>query len=143
MQEYEPPSTLPISLKVVALLFIICGILSILEMIGHLISGHININFGALGVFVGPGLLKLKRGWRTCALVLIWFAMITLLIVSVVALFLTQPATLKIFGQEMGHAPAWTLSILGVILFAVALWEYRVLTSHQVRRLFGIGVNRL
>ncbi|MFG0249484.1 MAG: hypothetical protein ACF8OB_11410 [Phycisphaeraceae bacterium JB051] len=143
MQEYEPSPTLPTSLKVVAVLFIICGVLSILEMIGHLINGHININFGALGIFIGPGLFKLKRGWRTCGLVLIWLVMITALLVSIVGFFISAPATLNIFGQAIAQVPAWTLSILGMVFFAVALWMYRVLTNHQVRRLFGIGVNRL
>jgi hypothetical protein len=143
MQSFETRPTLPTSLKVVAVLFIICGVLSILEMIGQLLVGHININFGALGIFVGPGLLKLKRGWRTCGLVLIWFAMITSLIVTGVGLFVSKPATFQIFGQVLGQVPAWVFSILGILLFALTFWQYRVLTSHQVRRLFGIGVNML
>jgi len=62
-------SEIPLSLKVVAVLFIISGIFSVIEVVVDLMHSHINIHFGVLCLFVGPGLLRLRRGWRTCGLV--------------------------------------------------------------------------
>jgi hypothetical protein len=40
----------PISLKVVAGLFIFCGLCSAIEVVVSLMHGHININLGVLGI---------------------------------------------------------------------------------------------
>ena len=80
-------SHIPVSLKVVAVLFILGGIHSVIEVVLDLMQSKININFGVLGLFIGPGLLALRRGWRTCALVFTWIALIFLPILTVIMFF--------------------------------------------------------
>src|SRR5438128_6680105 len=75
---------LPTSLKVVAWVFLIFGILSAIEIISSLVAGKLSLNFGVLGIFIGRGLLRLSPGWRTVALICLWF-MFGLLVILMLA----------------------------------------------------------
>lgn len=70
----------------VAVLFIISGVLAALQVIARLLHGDIDLNFGVLAFFVGPGLLRLSRGWRTCGLVLNWIVLILFPILGVIVI---------------------------------------------------------
>ena len=129
---------IPASLKAVAILFILGGIFAVIEVLVSLARSHININFGVLGLFIGPGLLALKPGWRTCALVFLWIAMIGIPIIAVLMLGHSGPLDFKIFGEEVGHASKEFSLAVAVILFLLSFWQYRVLTRPDVRRLFGV-----
>ena len=95
---------IPVSLKIVAILFILGGVHSVIEIIISIAYSRININFGILGLFIGPGLLALRPGWRTCALVFIWIALIFIPIFSVLVLFHSGPLDFNVFGQKVGNA---------------------------------------
>ncbi len=127
---------IPTSLKVVAILFIIVGINAVIEVIVSLFNNHINIQLGVLGLFIGRGLLALRPGWRTCALVFLWIAMVVMPIFIVLLLSSSGPLNFTIFGQLVGHASRWLGLILATAGFALAIWQYRVLTHPDVRKLF-------
>ncbi len=129
---------IPVSLTVVAVLFILGGIHAVIEVVVSLAHGEININFGVLGLFIGPGLLALRRGWRTCALVFLWIAMIGIPIVAILMLGHSGPLDFNVFGQKVGHAPKELGLAIAVIVFLLCFWQYRVLTRRDVRRLFGV-----
>lgn len=129
---------IPLSLKIVAGLFILNGISAAIEVVVALMHGHININFGVLGLFIGPGLLRYSRGWRTCALVLLWIAMIGFPIISFVFLSHSGPLDLNVFGQKIGHASKELGLAMAAILFALSLWPYYVLTRPDIRERFGV-----
>ena len=129
---------LPASLVVVAVLFIIGGVSSVIEVLLSLMNGHININFGVLGLFIGPGLLRLRRGWRTCALVFIWLGLIFAPIVALLVLTTNGQANFNVFGQRVGGIPDVLALAIVAVVFAIVLWEYRVLTRPDVRELFGL-----
>jgi hypothetical protein len=132
-------NTIPTSLKVVAFLFILSGIFSLIEVIVSLVHSHFSFNFGVLGLFIGPGLLRLSRGWRTCALVFLWIAMIGLpIFIAVIFVLAGGPLDFKLFGQQVGHASPEFAIVLAALLFALAVWQYRILTRPDVRRLFGV-----
>ena len=131
--QYEP---IPTSLKIVAWLFILTGVFAVIEIIVSLLHAHVNINLGVLGLFIGPGLLRVSRGWRTCALVFIWIALIGVPVFAVIALTVRGPLTLNLFGQPVGHASKEFGLLVAAVLFLLALWEYRVLTRPDVRKLF-------
>jgi hypothetical protein len=138
LQADADQSPIPTSLVVVAVLFVIGGVCSVIEVVLSLLHGHVNINFGVLGLFIGPGLLGLRQGWRTCALVFIWIGLIGFPIAALVFLFAAGPLNFAVFGQKIGHAPKLLGILMGAVLFALTLWEYSVLTRSDVRRLFGI-----
>lgn len=127
---------IPLSLKIVAWLFIISGIMSAIEVILALSLGNININFGVLNIFAGIGLLKLSSGWRTYSLVMIWLAMIVVPVVTIVLLSAAGPLDLNFFGQKIGNASRFSALILIVPMYVLVIWQYRVLTRPDVKELF-------
>jgi hypothetical protein len=135
----DNPKPIPTSLKVVAALFLLGGICSVIEVLVSLLHSHISINFGVLGLFIGPGLLRLSRGWRTCALVFLWIAMIVIPIVAVIFMIASGPAEFTLFGQNVGQAPKGLGVVIAALAFGLAVWQYRVLTRPDVRRLFGVA----
>ena len=113
----ESPQSVPTSLKVVAWLFILGGICSAIEVIVSIMHNHVNINFGVLGIFIGRGLLRLRPGWRTCALVFLWLAMIGVPIATLLMLTRSGPLDFKLFGQKVGHASKELGVAVAVIVF--------------------------
>jgi hypothetical protein len=129
----------PTSLTVVAVLFLIGGILSALDIVFSLFHGRIEFNPGVLGLFIGPGLFRLRRGWRTCGLVLLWLNLVFAPIFAVLLLAANRPLPLNLFGIPAGEVPIAFGLIFVIACFALALWSYFVLTRADVRALFGIG----
>ena len=131
---------IPTALKVVAALFILSGFWAILEILGALLQGHIYINLGVIGVFVGLGLLALRPGWRTCALVLLWIAMIAAPFLGLLMLFRRDPIDVVVFGRKVGDAPGPFGLFISTVIFLLAFWQYRVLTRPDIRALFGLPI---
>jgi hypothetical protein len=127
----------PVSLKVVAALFILGGLSSAIDVLIRLTQGSLFLNLGVLGLFIGIGLLRYSRGWRTCALVFLWLAMIGLPLAAVLLLATDQPLRYTILGRDMGEAPKAAGVVAVVVGFALTLWQYWVLTRPRVRQLFG------
>jgi hypothetical protein len=128
---------IPTSLKVVAILFVLGGAFSLVEVVVSLMHGNVNMNFGVLGLFIGPGLLRLRRGWRTCALVFLWIGIIGAPIVAVIFITTSRPLDLAIFDHKVGHASKEFGIAIAALLFGLAVWQYRVLTRPDVCALFG------
>jgi hypothetical protein len=135
----EQHQSAPLSLKIVAALFILSGISSIIEVIFSLTQGRLSFNFGVLGVVIGIRLLRFSRTWRICALIFIWIALICLPLVALVFLFLAVSVNYIIFWQNVGPGSRVVGAALAALLFALALWQYRVLTRPDIRRLFGLS----
>ena len=134
----EGKKSVPMSLKIVAALFVLGGIGAVIEMVVvALMHSHQIVNVGILWLFIGAGLFRLRRGWRTCALVVTWLALIAMPLIMVLVLVMAhKPLDVKMFGQVVGQASkGWGVLIAGVI-FLVALWQYRVLTRPDVKELF-------
>lgn len=127
---------LPLSLVIVALLFILGGISAVIEVVLALMNDHLNINFGVLGIPIGIGLLRLRRGWRALALVFIWIGLIACPIIGGLFLWNSGPLDFTVFGQKNGNVPKVFGVALVVGFFVFLVWEYRVLTRRDVRRLF-------
>jgi len=128
----------PTSLKIVAALFFLSGLLSAIDVLIRLTQGSLFLNLGVLGLLIGPGLMRYSRGWRTCALVFLWIAMIGLPPVAVAMLVADRSLEYTAFGRPMGEAPKAAGVAAAVGGFALALWQYWVLTRPPVRRLFGV-----
>ena len=106
----------PTSLTIVAWFFILGGVCSVIEVIVSLIHSHIDLNFGVLGLFIGSGLLRFSRGWRTCALVFLWIALIGVPIAAILCVGYHGPLDFSVFGQKVGHASKGT----GLAVCAIA-----------------------
>ena len=134
----DAPPRIPTALRVVAILFILSGAWAILEILVSLTHSRLSFNFGVLGLFIGPGLLALKPGWRTCALVFIWFALIVIPIIALFMLGYSGPINVELFGQKIGHVPKPLGLLVALLTFLLAYWQYRVLTRPDIRPLFGL-----
>ena len=126
----------PRSLKIVAALFVLSGVLSALGVLVSLAHGHVRLNLGVLCIFVGYGLLRLRPGWRTWALVFTWITLLVAPVLVLLVLFGHCPAYFSVFGQRVGSAPPELAAVAGVCFFAFGVWQYRVLTRPDVVRLF-------
>lgn len=135
--EREPE--IPRDLKIVAYLCLIFGILAVIDVLFDLLQSHLNLNFGVLQVPIGFGLLRLRRGWRTCALVFLWMGMILVPVFCLGVAAMPGMPVYKFFGQPIGAGSKLPALILAIGLFILMVWEYRVLTRESVRRLFYLG----
>jgi hypothetical protein len=128
----------PTSLKVVACLFVLSGVVALAEVVASLAHGQLNLNLGVLGLLIGPGLLRLSRAWRTCALVYLWVAMVATPVAAIVLVSISGPLAVELFGQEIGYAWKGLGLTAAAVVFVLEVWQYRVLTRQDVRRLFGL-----
>ena len=121
------------------MVFVIYGVLSAISVAVGLTHRRIEFNPGLLGLFVGPGLRRLSRGWRTCALVLLWLSMITAPLFVLLLIGAPPVVSVNFFGVAVGNAPKVFGFLFIAFIFCVALWAYRVLVDPGVRRLFGLA----
>jgi len=126
----------PVSLKVVAGLFIISGCFKLIEMITALSQRELNLDFGILNLFIGIGLLKLRAAWRIIALIVIGITLLTIPIGLSIMMFSDAQARFAWFGQEMGYMSKYYILGIGLIIYAFIIWEYRVLNRPDVKALF-------
>lgn len=127
---------IPTSLKVVAALFILTGISSLIEILVSLQHHRISLNFGILGLFIGPGLLRCSPTWRAWALACTWIALAGIPLAGLIFLLAPGPLHFRLFGQDVGDAPKVAGVALLIPAFLIALWQYRVLTRPDVHALF-------
>ncbi len=129
---------IPTDLKIVAYLFILHGIVSVVNFVVALQRANIRIDVGILCLFAGLGLLHLRTGWWKFAK-----------IYTVLYLFGLPLALLLLSGSSNLSASVLSVPITWVspqfafvaILAAwfVSLWEYTVLSSATSRVLFERG----
>jgi hypothetical protein len=129
------PPTRPTSLLVVSWLFIAIGILCAIAVLWDAVYSHVNINLGVLGIFIGRGLLRLSRGWRTTALALLWLNLI--FIPVIIILFICIFADSRSGLLSRNHFQDWMGVGICAVYFGGLLWIYRILVSPEVRRAFG------
>jgi hypothetical protein len=136
----EQKRTLPPDLKIVAYLFVIFGLLAVCEVIVSLFARRLSLNLGVLQLPIGIGILNLRRGWRTCALV---FLALGLMFVPVFCLGLLFPplgtVDFRVFGLRVGDASKGIVLAIAVAAFCLMIWQFRVLTRSDIRRLFSLG----
>lgn len=127
---------IPGSLRRVADVFRVFGLLAAADVLLSLPQGRLSFNFGVLGLWIAPGLLRLSPGWRTCGLVLLWVAMIGSGIAAVFVANHSGELPFVFFGQRVGRVPGEVAVLVPAAIFAVSLWQYRVLTRPEIGRLF-------
>lgn len=105
-------------------------------MLGGMLKGSFRLDFGVLGFWIFFGLRRFSPGWRACALVFIWFALIGLPIAFVCGLFGNGPAFIKVFGHRYAEVPVFWVSVVSGVIFPLEFWMYRVLTRPSIHCLF-------
>lgn len=126
----------PLPLKVVALLFILGGVLGLTEMLlGMLVHGSFAVNvFAILWLCMGIGLLRWHNGWRRGAILVAWLylamALVMVVISTLEAVFRSRPGVeVSVFAWRVGP---WAPPLVGLGLAGVAFWVYRVLSRPDI-----------
>jgi hypothetical protein len=129
---------LPLALRLVALLFLLGGISSVLNIVVCALNNRLQLDFGVVGILVYFGLLRLSSGWRTCALVLIWIGIIGAITISIIAMlsFGLARANINFFGIPGPETPPFFVFIPACFWLALALWQLSVLKRPDIMALF-------
>ena len=125
---------LPQPLVIVAWLFILSGVCAAIEIVVALLGHRISLNFGVFNILIGYGLLRLNPRSLQWALFFTWLGIIFTPLAAVLFLFI--PGTVKLFGLSLRQAPPGLGFVLSVAIFALLLWQLRVLTNPANRQLF-------
>lgn len=130
------PSNLTVSqsLKIVAYLFMIGGILSVVDTCVELLFGRFNLNLGVFIIFIGRGLLHFNPRSLAWAIFFTWMGLIFMPIAAAASLF--THVNFQIFGLSVGQVPHGVGFIFSTAMFALYYWQYSILKNRQVRRLF-------
>jgi hypothetical protein len=126
---------IPPALTVVAFLFLLSGLIASAGAVSTLFGPFIHVDADVLGIPIFFGLRRYSRGWRICALVMIWVEML-----MVPCALLDAVLSGSFGGSFLGwhfHAfPTLFFVLACLVLFSIALWQYRVLTRSEIRTLF-------
>jgi hypothetical protein len=152
------PKLVPRDLKLVAILFIVFGILSAIDtaidIIVSLLNSHLKLefNFGILQIPIGFGLFSLKYRWHRRAIIYLKIVIglgILIFFISCIFFILDRPFNLQIFGQvvqmlksRVGESREMAILFVASIIIStfwmtLTLWMYRVLTKPSTRELFN------
>jgi hypothetical protein len=125
------------TLELVSYIFLLVGLLALGQMIHHAVQGLFRFNFGVLGIAIFAGLRRYSPAWRVCALVFIWYSMITVAVALGVCFYAQSPVnTLIADDRQYSSWFSIGLPVALVMMLFVTLWQYRVLTHPAIRRLF-------
>lgn len=128
----------PISLRIVAVIFILSGLTAVWTMGSDLYSGVFSISTTVLSLFVGIGLLRHSPRWRTVALVLLVIGVVFIFIFGVVAIVSNAvPVTwfdLQLFGTK--RRAVVTVAVVSLLLLNA--WMISTLVKANVKALFQL-----
>jgi hypothetical protein len=102
---------------------------------------------GTLMIPTGIGLLRHQRGWRICALMLLWMVLLGVPLLFLIGTYVAPHVDLgPLILRSVGATPL-AIGALLTLAFALAFLQYRTLCGPEVRGLFGVpwrgrGVSR-
>ena len=137
-----PAPAIPLSLRLVGWITILYGISSILNIIELARHGRFFINLSALQFFGGIGILRRKRGWRLYQLFCLWLGLALLVLAGISIVSGRQLISYGWMGIPLERARPEVLLSLFILLALLTVWEIRVLTRSEVKKLFGISGTR-
>ena len=135
---FGAPTNLPGALRAVAIVILLEGISSAIELVLALSRGHLSVNLGVFYILAAIGLFRLSRGWRTFVLFTLWFAFILIPVGMFLVLGAGGPITFNLFGASVGMIKPPVACFFLFLVFLLCLWQYRVLTRPDIRGLFGL-----
>jgi hypothetical protein len=131
----------PISLVIVAAIFICLGVSGVWQMVAGALRGNIIINLGFIGLIAGIGLLTLNRPCYQLSVGLLFASLVLVIGLGIYAF--CRPENIVIRFPSIGidqraHPAAAILGILGVSLTYVVLIGFMLWTllRREVRDLF-------
>lgn len=138
------PVVVPVALQIIAWLWIFLGVGSVIGMIAALLNGHLSVDLNVLGIFIGRGMLRLRRGWWLLAVVLltlsVGLALLLGVLMAVLGLGGAEP-TLEI-GGEVHHLPEWVVIPLLILIVGGITTFFTLHLLPSVRRVMDLPETR-
>lgn len=126
----------PASLLAVAALFLLVGLYALWDMATGTSRDGLTLNFGVVGLAIGPGLLSLRPAWRRAALACLGIAVAVVAFAALLLMFAGN-VRIDLLGRVVdgsAHRPIGLLAAAGAV--AVIAWAWAVLAREDIRRLF-------
>jgi hypothetical protein len=128
----------PIALTLIAAALMLGGLEAIIDIVGALSFGRLNLNLAFLLLPAGIGLLRLSDGWRKFTLCCVGLA--AAIVVGLAVYEAVRPGHMPVtwFGVRTQGVPRYLvfLSLVGIAGFLL-YWSYRTLTCDEIKRLFA------
>jgi hypothetical protein len=129
---------LPLALKIVAVVFLLFGLGQFAGAVDSVYSSELDLRlfFGPLMVACSFQLLRLRKGWRLFALFNAYLMMTVSALLMVGLLYASRAGSIEgPFDMEVLN---WVLGMtMASAFFALGLWQQKVLTRPDIRRLFA------
>ncbi|MEO6053108.1 MAG: hypothetical protein ABIP97_03770 [Chthoniobacterales bacterium] len=137
---------LPLSLKIVAWLFILGGVASVIDFLNKGNSGISFLSFviGVFGFWIGSGLLQLNQTSRIAAVIFVQISMVGIIVGTFFAVLLMidgQPLHYDLPFIGYGKTEGWAALVPLFFIFMWQFWQLRVLNSPLVKWLFGLDAS--
>jgi hypothetical protein len=134
-------TNIPTDLRIVAFLFIIEGILAIIDMIVGIAHERFSVNFGFIAIFIGRGLLKFNVSWRKIATMGLWIWNIAGPLVALYFLFFNSGDAVRIqfLGYFASNITRIELLVVMATTSVLSIWSTYVLYRKPIKELFGIS----
>jgi len=126
---------IPWKLQVVAYLALLSGVSGVVKFMVAISHGSMYLPFDVVGIPVCLGLLHYRPGWRTVALICLWSALICLPVIFGIGIFAGR-TYFEFLGMRVADMPRALFLGMGIAVYALVVWQYRVLTDPEIRRLF-------
>jgi hypothetical protein len=127
----------PRALTIVASLFMISGVVALIGVATDLVfHGRINIDFSVLNFWIGRWLLAGEPRGRQWALFVIQLSLVFLPLAGVILSLTPASPELRVFGVLVGHTSVLFACVFVASVWALQLWQYRVLNRADIRSLF-------
>jgi len=131
---------LPLSLKLVAALTMLVGVIEIIGIVNLTLDHRPHVTAGIFCLPAGIGLLKRRKGWRLFTLVMTMVWLLVSPVVLLMFLLMEEMPRLLVFGHYVEDVPDAVGILSTVTLFLGFVWQYRVLLRDDVRAAFGMPV---
>jgi hypothetical protein len=126
----------PAALRVVAVLFVVLALFTVADIVQELVRGRLSLDIGVLGFWIGPGLLRYQRHWRTWALLFAGLGIVGFLIGAAMVLLGDGLVTVTVLAHRYPDLPGWTLFVLRTPVALAHAFVWWVLTRPDVRASF-------
>jgi hypothetical protein len=122
---------IPFELAVLAALFLLTGISGLVGFVQEFLNHNINVDPSLLGIPIGIGLLRFRRGWRWLAL----FCIALDFVVMVAFVVFGGPPQVLVLGRPI-PLPAQAVVALEAATLLVLAWAFLALARRKVAVLF-------
>lgn len=138
MAGVEQRANRPTALTIVGLLFIIGGLMPVIQPIQTPVIG-----LGIINCLIGIGLWRRKPLARSCALISLCLAMaFTIFVASMMLLPATSPFV-RVYHWQWQNAPKGVGIAFAMGLFFLLYWQYQLLRRADVRLFFARKAEQL